>query len=153
MKQQEKRIINIGENDSKKISDYLVLFVKYIYVYYPEVECVIMKNYFDEEDNKLQTYLYYIESSNSLYDLKRHFERFDLKMPGDLKYEIVLNEKGTLDLELVNGKILFDRTKEYIKLQQNSDFINRYRSGFIDFKGLVDIEKTIDLERVKKLSR
>ena len=153
MKQQEQNIINVDKMDSKAISDYLVLFIKYMYVYFPEIECVIMKNYFDEEYNRLQTYLYYAKSSNSLYDLKRHFERFELKMPGNLKYEIVLNERCTLDLELVNGIILFDRTKEYIKLQQNSDFINRYRSGFIDFKGLVDIEKTIDLERVKKLSR
>lgn len=153
MKQQEKNKFNISQIDSDVITNYLILFIKYMYVYFPEIECVIMKNYFDEEDNKLQTYLYYIESSNSLYDLKRHFERFDLKMPGDLKYEIVLNEKGTLDLELVNGKILFDRTNKYIKLQQNSEFISNYIKGFIDFKGLVDIEKSIDLEKVKKLSR
>ena len=152
MKHQEINTVNIGEMNSNAIADYISFFVKNIIKQHSGIECIVMKNFYCKEDNELTTYLYYIKSNNALYDLRHEHARFDLKLPTDLKYQLVLNEVCILDFELVNGVIIFDKTKKHLKLKQDTDYMNKMKNRFKEFKTFVNLEPTIDLQKVKKIS-
>jgi len=143
-------IINIGEKNSKSITDIIELMIKIILVYYPNVDAVVMKNYYTKKDNKINTYLYlYMDVTRKILLPQLDYD-FSL---GNLNYNITTIKLRSVNEVLVNGRILFDKSKKLTNLRKNFEYMVNLKSKFNEHNDYVEIEPPIDIEKIKLLSK
>ena len=141
--------IFIGEKKSKYLNEAIDLIVRLVSVYYPEVDAIIMKNYYDEKIEQIDVILYlYLNNTNKLIPVVQS----NLKL-GKYECNIKTSVLSCINDVLVNGKIIYDKSKKITRLKKNFEYMVELKNKFKENDNYVELDPPIDISKIKKLSK
>ena len=139
----------IGEKKSKDLNDVIELIIRFLLIYYKEIDAVVIKSYYTYELNQLDVVLYLYTNNNILLIPKI---QSNLKL-GKYECSVKTSMISSINDILVNGKIIYDKSGKITRLKKNFEYMLDLKNRFKEHDNYVELDPPIDITKIKKLKR